>query len=192
MSTSDRVILAVLVVFAILVYLIPLIAGIYMEEQERKKRGEPDNSKAQYDERQKLIRLEAGVHTLYALGAYLLVWLILEYLDALSHWETRTFTLLAAGLLLTFVVWSGECILRGAMLGFNQRKSENGQIISYFSLGACWTVIGSANTDTMSGSLRAVQLLMGVSFLILGVLMLYARHKRRQAERQPDAGDGDT
>ena len=187
MNTSEKIILAVLVVFAILVWLVPLIAGICMEEQERKKCGEPDNSKAQYDERQKLIRLEAGVHTLYALGAYLLVWLILEYLDALLHWEARTFTLLAAGLLLTFVVWSGECILRGAMLGFNQRKSESGQIISYFSLGACWAIIGGTNTDAMSGSLRAVQMLMGGSFLILGILMLYARHKRRRS----DAGDGE-
>lgn len=191
MNTPEKIILAVLVVFAILVYLIPLIAGICLERQEQKKRGEPDNSKAQYDERQKLIRLEAGVHTLYALGAYLLVWLILEYLDVLLHWEVQTFTLLAAGLLLAFAVWSGECILRGAMLGFNQRKSESGQIISYFSLGACWTIIGSTNTDTMSGALRAVQLLMGGSFLILGILMLYARYRRRQMEGQPDAGDGE-
>lgn len=190
MNTPEKIILAVLVVFAILVYLVPLVAGIYMEEQERKKRGEPDNSKAQYDERQKLIRLEAGMHALYTLVAYLLVWLVLEYLGVLLYWETRTFTLLAAGLLLTFVVWSGECILRGAMLGFNQRKSESGQIISYFSLGACWTIIGGTNTDAVSGSLKAMQLLMGGSFLILGMLMLYARHKRRQAERQPDAGDG--
>lgn len=188
---TKKMILAVLVVFAVLVWLVPLIAGIYIEEQERKKRGEPDNAKAQYDERQKLIRLEAGVHTLYALGAYLLVWLVLEYMDALLRWEDRTFTLLSAGLLLTFVVWSGECILRGAMLGFNQRKSEAGQIISYFSLGACWTVIGGTNTDAMSGSLRAMQLLMGGSFLILGILMLYARYRRRQLERRPDIGDGE-
>ena len=192
MSTSDRVILAVLVIFAILIWLLPLAAGIYTEKQEQAKRCEPDNSKAQYDERQKLIRLEAGVHTLYALGAYLLVWLVLEYLDVLLHWEARTFTLLAAGLLLTFVVWSGECILRGAMLGFNQRKSESGQIISYFSLGACWAIIGGTNTGAVSGSLRAVQMLMGCSFLILGILMLYARHKRQQLERYPDAGDGET
>ena len=191
MNTPEKIILAVLVVFAILVYLVPLIAGICMEEQERKKRGEPDNSKAQYDERQKLIRLEAGTHALYTLAAYLLVWLVLEYLDALLRWETRTFTLLTAGLLLTFVVWSGECILRGAMLGFNQRKSESGQIISYFSLGICWTIIGGTNTDAMSGSLRAMQLLMGGSFLILGVLMLCARRKRQQLEHRPDAGDGE-
>ena len=34
MTTSDKVLLAVLVVFAILAWLFPLIAGLYMEEQE--------------------------------------------------------------------------------------------------------------------------------------------------------------
>lgn len=191
MTTSDKVLLAVLVIFAILAWLFPLIAGIYMEEQERKKRGEPDNSKARYDERQKLIRLEAGNHALYALGAYMLLWLILEYLDML-RWEARTVTLLSAGVLLALLVWSGECILRGAMLGFNQRRNESGQIIMYFSLGLCWTVIGGSNLEAMSGSLGAMQLLMGGSFFILGILMLYARHKRQQLERYPDAGDGET
>lgn len=190
MSTSDRVILTVLVVFAILVWLLPLIAGIYMEKQERARHGEPDDSKARYDERQKLIRLEAGTHALYALGAYLLLWLVLEFIEVL-HWEARTVTLLAAGLLLALMVWSGECILRGAMLGFNQQKNETGQITAYFSLGACWTLTGCANLGALSGSLGTIQILMGGSYLVMGVLMLYARHRRRQAERRLDAGDGE-
>lgn len=190
MSTSDRVILIVLVVFAILIWLLPLIAGIYMEKQEQAKRGEPDNSKAQYDERQKLIRLEAGTHALYTLIAYLLLWLVLEFTDML-RWEARTVTLLAAGVMLAMLVWNGECILRGAMLGFNQQKNETSQITTYFAVGACWTLIGCVNLGAMSASLGTMQILMGGSYLIMGALMLYARHKRRQAERRPDAGDGE-
>ena len=190
MSPSDKALLTVLVVFAILVWLLPMIAGIYMEEQERKKRGEPDDSKAQYDERQKLIRLEAGTHAFYTLVAYLLLWLVLEFADVL-HWEARTVTLLAAGVMLAMLVWNGECILRGAMLGFNQQKDEASQIITYFAVGACWTLIGCVNLAAMSGSLGTMQVLMGGSYLVMGVLMLYARHKRRQAENQPDAGDGE-
>ena len=190
MSTSEKTILAILVVFAALVWIIPLAAGIYMEKQEQKKRGEPDASKALYDERQKLIRLEAGTHTLYALGAYLLVWLVLEFMEAL-RWKGRTMTLLAGGLILTVVVWSGECILRGAMLGFNQRKNESSQIITYFALGACWTVTGGANLGAMSGSLGTLQLLLGGSYFIMGLLMLYARHKRKLSEIRLDAGDGE-
>lgn len=190
MNTPEKIILAVLVVFAILVYLVPLIAGIYMEEQERKKRGEPDDSKAQYDERQKLIRLEAGTHALYTLMGYQLIWLVLEFVDVL-HWEARTVTLLAVGWLLAMLVWNGECILRGAMLGFNQQKNETSQITTYFAVGACWTLIGCVNLGAMSASLGTMQILMGGSYLIMGVLMLYARHKRQQQERQPDAGDGE-
>lgn len=191
MSPSDKALLTVLVVFAILVWLLPMIAGIYMEEQERKKRGEPDDSKAQYDERQKLIRLEAGTHAFYTLVAYLLLWLVLEFADVL-HWEARTVTLLAAGVMLAMLVWNGECILRGAMLGFNQQKDEASQIITYFAVGACWTLIGCVNLAAMSGSLGTLQILMGGSYLIMGVLMLYARRKRRQAECRPDTGDGET
>ena len=189
MSTSEKIILAVLVVFAVLMWLMPIVAATYIEQQERKKRGEPDESKAQYDERQKLIRLEASNHALYALGGYLLVWAVLEFADALL-WEDRTITLLLGGLMLAVVVWSGECILRGAMLGFNQRKNESGQIIRYFSLGFCWLVIGGSSLEDMPGSLGAVQVLMGASFLIEGGLMLYARHRRKLAENQLDTEDG--
>ncbi len=188
MSTPEKAILAVLIIFAILMWLMPLAAGIYMEQQEQKKRGEPDNNKAQYDERQRLMRLKASGHALYALGGYLLVWLVLESMDIL-HWEARTVTLLMVGLLLAMTVWSGECILRGAMLGFNQRNNEGSQIILYLAMGALWTAIGGMNTA--SGSMGVAQLLMGVSFLILGGLMLYARHKRKQSESRTDTGDGE-
>ena len=191
MTTSEKIILAVLLIFAVLMWLMPVAAGLYIEQKERKKRGEPDTSKAQYDERQKLIRLEAGTHALYALGAYLLVWMVLEFLDV-PLWESRTLVLLTVGLLLAMVVWNGECILRGAMLGFNQRKNEAGQIIMYFSLGLCWLVLGGSNLEAMSGSLGAIQMLMGASFLVQGGLMLYARHKRKMAENQLDTEDGET
>ena len=191
MTTSEKVILTALMIFAVLMWLMPIVAAACIEQKERKKRGEPDESKAQYDERQKLIRLEAGTHALYALGGYLLVWMVLEFLNV-PLWEHRTLTLLAAGLLLAVVVWNSECILRGAMLGFNQRKNEASQIIMYFSLGLCWLVIGGSNLEAMSGSLGAVQMLMGASFLLLGSLMLYARHNRKLAENQLDTEDGET
>ena len=189
MNTSEKIILTVLVIFAVLVWLMPVVAGIYMEQKERKKRGEQDESKAQYDERQKLIRLEASKHTLYALGAYLMVWIALELADALL-WEDRTITLLMGGLLLAVVVWSGECILRGAMLGFNQRKAETGQIIMYFALGASRILRSSVILD-VSGSLGVLEILLGMSFMSLGGLMLYVRHNRKIAEKQLDTEDGE-
>ena len=188
MTTSETIILTVLLIFAVLMWLMPVVAGAYIEQQERKKRGEPGESKAQYDERQKLIRLEASRHTLYALGTYLLVWMVLELADALL-WENRTITLLMGGLMLAVVVWSGECILRGAMLGFNQKKTETGQIIIYFALGASRTILGGVKLD-VSGSLGILEILLGISFMSLGGLMLYARHKRNAAENQLDTEDG--
>lgn len=189
MTASEKIILAVLIIFAVLVWLMPIVAGAYIEQKERKKRGEPEESKARYDERQKLIRLEAGTHALYALNGYLLVWMALESADALL-WEDRTITLLMAGLLLAMVVWNSECILRGAMLGFNQRKNESGQIIMYVSLGLCWLVLGGSNLEAMPGSPGVVQILLGASFLLQGGLMLYARHRRKLKENQLDAEDG--
>ena len=190
MTTPEKIILAVLVIFAVLMWLMPIVAATYIEQQERKKRGEPDESKALYDERQRLIRLEAGTHTLYALGGYLMVWMVLELADALL-WEDRTVTLLLGGVLLAVVVWSGECILRGAMLGFNQRKAETGQIIMYFALGASNILQGSIKLD-VSVSLGVLAILLGISFMILGGLMLYARHGRRLAENRLNTEDGET
>lgn len=191
MSALEKGILAVLLIFAAFLYILPLAAGLYAEQKERRKRGEPDAGKAQYDERQQLIRLKAAEHALYALGGYLLVWMWLEFVGVL-HWEARTLTLLPAGLLLAVVVWSGECILRGAMLGFNQKKAESGQIIVKFALGFCWLLIGGSHPDAMSGSLGVTQMLIGVGFLIQGGLMLYARQRRKLAESLLDTEDGDT
>lgn len=188
MTTSEKIILAVLVIFAVLMWLMPVVAAAYIEQQERKKRGEPDESKAQYDERQKLIRLEASNHALFVLGGYLMVWMVLEFADMLL-WEDRTITLLIGGLVLAVVVWSGECILRGAMLGFNQRKTETGQIIMYFALGASNILQGGIKLD-VSVSLGVLAILLGISFMSLGGLMLYARHRRKLAENQLDTEDG--
>lgn len=171
-----------LFVFVLSAFIWPIALGIHLELEGRKKRGEPPA----YDERQKLARLRAGSRAMYALLFFLVLWAIVDQIGCFD-WTASVLDLVLCALMLTFVVWSGECILRGAMLGFNQRKSESGQIISYFSLGACWTIIGGTNTDAMSSSLRAVQMLMGGSFLILGILMLYARYKRRRS----DAGDGE-
>lgn len=186
MSTSEKIILTVLVVFAVLVWLVPLAAAIYLEKQEQKKRGEPDPEKAEFDERQRLIRLEASRHALYALGGYLLVWLVLEFLEVLP-WAGRTVALLGVGLMLAVLVWSGECILRGALLGFNQWKNESGTLVAYCTMGACWTVAGCANLAAKSSSLAAIQLSMGTCYLAMGGLMLCARRRRRRA----DAEDGE-
>ena len=178
----ENIILAIVAIAAALIYTLPLAVGIYIERQDRKKRGEPDPSKAQFDERQELIRLKASQHALYVLGGYLLVWLIAEAAGVL-RWENRTAGLLAGGLLLAFVVWNGECILRGAMLGFNQRKNEGAQIAQYLLLGGCWTMLGGVNWGDILG---LAQMLMGVSWLVMGFLMLYARRRRKRL----DTGDG--
>ena len=190
MSMMEKGVLMIVLGLAGLIYILPLIAGIYMERQDRRKRGEPDSTRAQYDERQKLIRLKASEHALYILTGYLLVWLVVEAMDLL-HWEDRTVGLLAGGLLLAFTVWNSECILRGAMLGFNQRKNEGGQIAMYLIVGVCWMFMGCVNLDgALSGSPGFIQLLLGGSWCIMGVLMLYARRRRTLAERGLDAGDG--
>ena len=186
----EKIILVIVVIAAVLIYILPFAVGICLEQQDRKKRGEPDTGKAQYDERQKLIRLKASQHALYVLIVYLMVWMVAEAGELLP-WEDRTAALLAGGLMLALVVWNGECILRGAMLGFNQRKNEGGQIAMYLILGFCWTLMGWVNLDgALKGYLGLVQLMLGGSWLIQGILMLYARRRRKLAEQGLDAGDG--
>lgn len=191
MKPVEAVILVFFLVFALLIYLLPLAAGLYMERKDRRRRGEPDPEKAKYDERQRLIRLEAGTHALYAAGACLLVWFVLEAAGFL-HWPERNLPLLGGSLLLPLLVWNGECILRDAYLGYNQKKNENSQVIMYLVLGVCWTAIGAVNLEVPSISLLpVVQLLMGGSWLVMGVLMLCARRRRKLAERELDAEDGE-
>lgn len=187
---TDTVILVVVLVLAGLIYILPMVAGICIEQQDRKKRGEPDPEKALYDERQRLIRLEAGNHALYAAFAYLVVWLVLETADVLT-WPGRMVPLLGGGLLFPLQVREGECILRGARMGYNQRKNESGQIAAYFTMGVCWTFMGGVNLNIPSATvLSCLQIPLGGSYLLLGGLMLAARRRRRLAEDCLDAEDG--
>ena len=89
--------------------------------------------------------------------------------------------------MLALVVWNGDCLLRGAMLGYNQRKNEGPQISMYLILGVCWTFMGLVNLD---GALGLMQMMLGGSWFIQGLLMLYACRRRKLAEQAPDAGDG--
>lgn len=185
----ENVILITVLVIAGLIYILPMVAGIYIEQQDRKKRGEPDPEKALYDERQRIIRLEAGNHALYAAFAYLVVWLVLEAAEVLT-WPDRTLPLLGGGMLFPLLVREGECILRDAWMGYNQRKKEDGQITAYFTIGALWTLTGVVNLGNMSAKMLPVlQIPLGIGYLILGGLMLVARHRRRLAEGCLDAED---
>ena len=46
MTLFEKGVLMVVLVLAAAIYFLPMIAGIYVEQQDRKKRGEPDNTKA--------------------------------------------------------------------------------------------------------------------------------------------------
>ena len=186
----ENVILITVLVIAGLIYILPFAAGIYIEQHDRKKRGEPDPEKALYDERQRMIRLEAGNHALYAVYAYLVVWIVLEVGGVLA-WPDRMIPLLGGGLILSLLVWDGECIFRDARMGYNQGKNEGGQITAYFIMGVCWTLSGALNLANLAANvLSMVQIPLGSGYLILGGLMLVARRRRRLANSRLDAEDG--
>lgn len=186
----ENVILITVLVLAGLIYILPMAAGLYIERQDRKKRGEPDPEKALYDERQRLIRMEAGNHALYIVYAYLAVWLVLEVAEVLL-WPDRMLPLLCGGVILSLLVREGECILRDARMGYNQRKNEGGQIAAYFIMGACWMLTGTLNLGNLSSKvLSMVQIPLGSMYLLLSGLMLYARRRRRLAESRLDDQDG--
>ena len=116
---TKNLILAILLVFALAAFLWPLAAGIYIEQRDRRKRGEPP----EYDERQALARLRAGSHALSFLLCYLAVWGVME-LAGWFAWTGIIPLMILCGCLLTLMVWAADCILHDAWTGWSQRKQN--------------------------------------------------------------------
>ena len=102
---SKAVVLSVLMVICGIFWIGPMCAAMYVEDQERKKRGELPPNKALYDERQTIIRLRAGVHALFALGGYLVLWALLDFFGGWL-WTDEVAPLVFGGAMLAVVVWT--------------------------------------------------------------------------------------
>ena len=124
---TKTVITAALLIFAAAAWIWPLAMGIHLEQEARKKRNEPP----EYDERQRIARLRAGNHALYALLSFLLVWTIADQFGRFD-WTGSMPDMTLCALLLSWSVWAGDCILHDGFVSWkDKRKDANASVLTY-------------------------------------------------------------
>ena len=122
MSEETKTIITVaLLVFAAAAWIWPLALGIHLEQEARKKRNEPP----QFDERQRLAQLRAGNRALYALLGLLAVWTVLD-MTGLAAWTDSVIDLFLCALALFHGVWTLDCLLHDAYIGWRAKPHANG------------------------------------------------------------------
>lgn len=106
-----------LLLFALAAWLWPLLFGMQLELEERKKRGDPP----EYDERQRLVRLRAGNHTLFALLGFLGLWTAADQIGWFA-WTGSPLDMTLCALTLAWGVWASDCILHDGFTGWRDRR----------------------------------------------------------------------
>ncbi|MDE6260161.1 MAG: hypothetical protein K2M42_04765 [Oscillospiraceae bacterium] len=186
---TKTIVLIVVMVICVIVYLGPIYGAMYIETQDRKKRGELSPGKALYDERQTIIRLRAGVHALFALGGYLILWAALDLFGGQKGgwaWTGEVAPLVSVGVVLAAEVWTVECTLRDAAVGWNQKNGAAGQVsISTIYLFCCM-IWGYVFQEDGKFVLGCVMYLTAVGLAVIDLVTLYAKHRRKKRPDQED------
>ena len=183
---TDKIILIVVMTICVIFWLGPLCGAVYVEAQERKKRGELPPGKALYDERQTIIRLRAGVHALFALGGYLVLWAALDLFGGQEGgwaWTGEVAPLAFGGAMLAMVVWTAECTLRDAAVGWNQKNGAASQvgILSFYFL--CFANWGNLFWEDGSFVFSCVMYLTALGLAMMD-LVIYVKHRRKKRPNQ--------
>ncbi|MDE7171185.1 MAG: hypothetical protein K2O11_04820 [Oscillospiraceae bacterium] len=178
---TKMIVLTVLMVICGIFLLGPMCLAMRMEAQERKKRGELPPGKALYDERQTIIRLRAGVHALFALGGYLVLWAALDLIGGQKGgwaWTGEVAPLVLGGVMLAALVWTVECTLRDAAVGWNQKNGVASAMYgTYASQLVFW---GGKFLDSGDTVLGCVMFLSAAGLLaaLVAELCAYRRQKK--------------
>ena len=186
---TKTIVLIVLMVICLIFWLGPMCGAMYVEAQERKKRGELPPGKALYDERQTIIRLRAGVHALFALGGYLAVWAVLDLIGGQKGgwaWTGEVAPLVLGGVMLALVVWTVECTLRDAAVGWNQKNGAATQAGMYALYAQTLLIWGSNFLQSGRPVLGCVMYLTCAGLLVVLVVTLYAMRRRKKRPEQED------
>ncbi|MBD5085223.1 MAG: hypothetical protein HDT33_09300 [Clostridiales bacterium] len=184
---TDKIVLIVVMTICVIFWIGPLCGAVYVEAQERKKRGELP-PKALYDERQTIIRLRAGVHALFALGGYLILWAALDLFGGQKGgwaWTGEVAPLVWGGVMLAVVVWTAECTLRDAAVGWNQKNGAASQV-SISSFYAPYLVFwGCSFLEKGLTVLGCAMLLSSAGLIVVLVVQLYAmRRKKKRSDQE--------
>lgn len=180
----QKIIVIVVLVLCGIIWLGPMCIAISMEEQERKKRGEPPKNKALYDERQTIIRLRSGVHALLTLVGYLILWALLDFFGPWA-WTDEVAPLVFGGVMLAAVVWTVECTLRDAAVGWNQNDGAPGQAAILSSWLICCAMWGNMLWEKGGFVISAVLCLTALGLAVME-LVIYVKHRRKKRLEQED------
>ncbi len=175
---TKTVITAALLIFAAAAWIWPLALGIHLEQEARKKRKEPP----EYDERQRIARLRAGNHALYALLSFLLVWTIADQFGRFD-WTGSMLDMTLCGLILAWGVWTSDCILHDAFITWKDKRKDADAL----ALVYCWTLFhltspfnsGSAIFDSWLPFIFSC-----VYVVVLAGVIFYKVRKRKRAEAE--------
>lgn len=184
---TKTIVLIVVLMISVIFWLGPMCGAVYIEAQERKKRGELPPGKALYDERQTIIRLRAGVHALFALGGYLVLWAALDLFGGKKGgwaWTGEVAPLVWGGAMLAMVVWTAECTLRDAAVGWNQKNGAAAQTAMYPLYATYLVFFGSNFLEKGDTLLGCVMFLSSAGLLVVLVVQLYAMRRREKRLKQ--------
>ena len=186
---TKTIVLIVLMVICLIFWLGPMCAAIYIEDQERKKRGELPPGKALYDERQTIIRLRAGVHALFALGGYLAVWAVLDLIGGQKGgwaWTGEVAPLVLGGVMLALVVWTVECTLRDAAVGWNQKDGAASQVGIFSLYIFCFANWGGLFWEKRNFVFSCVMYLTVLGLAVMELVMIYTMRRKKKRPDQED------
>lgn len=179
MSRETQTIITVaLLVFAAAAWLWPLLMGIQFELEARKKRNKPP----EYDERQRIARLRAGNHALYALLGFLLLWTILDQLERFA-WTKSILDMTLCALILAWGVWAADCILHDAFVTWKDKRKDADAL----ALVYCWTMLFWTNpSDSGPGAFDSwLPFLFSCAYVvILSGIVIHRYRKRKKAEAE--------
>ena len=179
MGTAEKIILGIVLTLAIMCYVGPMVTAICIEEKERKKRGEPAHQKVLYDERQKMVRLQAALFALISLCGYLVLWMVL-HLGGWFEWTSAVVELIFCGFMFAATVGAGYCVLNDASIGWNQKpETVKAQKILYVVYGFAFPVYAGAQ----DGSFSAVFIFVAICMWTMAVVTFYADHRRKKREK---------
>lgn len=177
MSKETQTIITVaLLVFAAAAWLWPLLLGMQLELEARKKRGEPP----QYNERQRIARLRAGNHALFALVGFLILWTILDQLGCFA-WTGSVLDMTLCALILAWGVWASDCILHDAFITWkDKRKDADALALAYCWMLFIWTNPSDSGPEVCDSWLPFIFSCV-YAVTLTGVVLCKAR-KRKRAE----------
>ena len=178
METMEKIVLAIVLGIAAVAYMGPFVAAICIDAKDRKKRGEPPQEKALYDERQRMVRLQASQFALISLGGYFALWAVL-HLGGWFGWTSAVVESILCGFAIAATVWQTYCILNDAAIGWNQKPEvAKTQKIVYVVYG----VVFLEHAIMREGLWIAVCLLLSACMWTLAGVAICADRRRKKRE----------